>query len=227
MSNDNSKLRLIWAGVIICVILLLDVMFLNYRLFLFNATDTEVQNNPQEDTQYSTTRPEVYNTRSQFELLEAKLQEATASISERLDTIEKVISQPVATPVGVGRTEIGVKEFYIPFGSGSTRSTEWSDLAGIEAYLAPSNYGEITGVYFEASLRIPTGTGKIYARLKNVTDGLGLFESEINHEGSTGKLISSGPIPIPQKTVLYRVQLKSSLGSEVVLDGGRLKVFVE
>ncbi len=93
--------------------------------------------------------------------------------------------------------------------------------------MAPSNYGAITGIYFEVSLRIPTGTGQAYARLKNVTDNVSLFESEVSTSGTTGALVSSGKLPLPYTTKLYRVQLKSTLGSQVVLDNARIKIFVK
>jgi hypothetical protein len=129
-----------------------------------------------------------------------------------------------ASPVANTTT---VKEYYIPLGYGSTNSTDWVDLPGVEAYVAPLNYGKIKEMYFEAGISIPTGSGEVYARLRNVTDSVSLFESEVHRSGESGGLASSGKIPVPTSTKLYRVQLRSSIGAEVKLDNARIKIFVQ
>lgn len=155
-----------------------------------------------------------------------KIKEATATLTARVDALANASPKTTVITNTTSSTG-GVKEYYIPLGYGSTNSTSWIELPGVEAYLAPANYGKITGFYFEAGIRIPTGNGRVYARIKNVTDNVGLFESEVYRDGTSTGLISSGKIPIPTTTKLYRVELKSSLGVEVVLDNARLKIFVQ
>jgi hypothetical protein len=155
--------------------------------------------------------------------------EATTALTARIEALEKkgvTSSAPVIISSGTTKAT-AVKEYYIPLGSGSTNATDWVDLPGVESYVAPGNYGTIKSIYFEAALRIPTGNGTAYARLLNVTDNTSLFETEITYQGTTGNLISSGAFPVPYATKLYRVQLKSSLGAEVVLDSARIKIFTQ
>lgn len=152
------------------------------------------------------------------------VQMATASLTQKFAELSQTSANKT------GSTQVAsaqVKEYYIPLGTGGTASTDWVDLPGAEAYVVPANYGRITGLYFEAGIRIPTGSGRVYARLRNVTDNIGLIESEVSQEGTNTGLVSSGKIPVPASTKLYRVQLKSSLGVNVSLDNARIKLFVD
>lgn len=100
-------------------------------------------------------------------------------------------------------------------------------MPGVEAYVVPANYGTLSEMYLEASPRIPTGNGRVYLRLLNVTDNVSLIESEIYQEGNKTGLLSSGKIPIPYVSKLYRIQIKSTLGYEAILDNARIKIFVK
>ncbi len=148
-----------------------------------------------------------------------------------LDIIyQATLSGEKALPTATTRTSppnTQVKEFYVPLGTGSTTATVWTDIPGAEAYINPANYGKIKSFTFEASLRVPSGAGKIYARLYNVNDKLGIFESEVSAEGSSGVRIESAKINPVLANKLYRVQLKTSMGTEGYLDMGRVKITVE
>lgn len=119
------------------------------------------------------------------------------------------------------------KEIYIPLGTGSVKSFEWKDLSGVEAYFDPANYGKIKEVTFEASLRIPTANGRVYARLFNVNDKLSLTESEVSAEGDWGTRVESNPIPLSSDNKLYRVQMKTSMDYSGVLDMARMRIIFE
>lgn len=152
---------------------------------------------------------------------------ATASLTKEVEMLKKNSITPAVSVRPLTNTSAPIREYYIPLGSSSITTTDWVDVPGIEAYVAPSNYGTLKEMYFEASLRIPSGAGQAFARVKNVTDNVSLIESEITHEGTMGKLLSSGKIPIPATTKLYRLQIKSSLGNQVVIDTSRLKLFAK
>ena len=209
------------------IMLIVDLLILNYRVFF---SDKKVENISSQTT--SMVAPARFSPGETspvtLEMVADIVKEATATISQKVDALS---SEPVPSPLVITNT-ISTKfsqprEMYIPLGTGSVSNTDWTDLPGVEAYVAPDNYGTIKEMYFEASIRIPTGNGRVYARLKNVTDTVSLFESEVSNEGSTGELVSSGKLPLPQSTKLYRVQLKSTLGAQAVLDNARIKLFVQ
>ena len=138
-------------------------------------------------------------------------------------------SAVLPTPKTIIQTipQSSVKEFYIPLGSGSSSSTTWENIQNAEAYFDPKNYGKIQSIIFEASMRVPTGNGKVYARLYNVDGQTGLIETEIWTEGSSGVRVESLSFNLPSTRQLYRVQLKTTMGFEAILDMARLKVTVK
>lgn len=158
--------------------------------------------------------------------------DATSSLTFRIEKLEKSISSPT-TSSKTATSQVSpvlsstVKEYYIPLGSSKLSASNWTDLPGVEAYVAPVNFGGIKDMYFEVSLNVPSGVGTAYARLRNTTDDVSLFESEVSREGGSPGLVSSGKIPVPHTTKLYRVQVKSSLGAEIEIVSARIKLFVQ
>lgn len=141
--------------------------------------------------------------------------EATASI--KLPTMEKQTQTPVVT----------TKEVFIPLGTGSTRSTSWTDIGGIEAYIDTAKYVKIKEANFEATLRIPTANGKAFARLYNVNDKHPVWGSEVWGEGQSGLMVKSGNISFNSGNKLYRVQMYSTMGYEAFLDSARIRIVYE
>ena len=120
-----------------------------------------------------------------------------------------------------------VKELYIPLGSGSTKSVDWVELAGVESVIDAANYPKIKSVIFEASMRIPTANGRAYVKLYNVTDKHDVWFSEVWAEGSLSYRAESGNISLSSGRKLYRVMMKSTMGYEAILDSARLKIILE
>lgn len=207
-------------AVLVLVLAGANLVYLNYAVFgKPRPSVTESRTIPTADSYPSVEDREGSVSSEMVDLIE----EATRSLTLRVDNLTPTSQSTTASVAPVSGT---VKEFYIPLGTGSTNSEVWVDLPGVEAYVNPANYGKITGLYFEATMRLPTGTGKAFARLKNVTDNNPLIESEVSQEGDGSSLISSAKIPTPTATKLYRVQVRSSL-SEMKLDNARIKIIVE
>lgn len=134
--------------------------------------------------------------------------------------------QTTASPQQTTTSESNVKEFFIPLGSGSTTSTSWVTISGIEAQVNSANYSGISSVSFEASLRVPTGNGILYARLINLSDDNPLSETEVSVQGSTGQLVSKN-FTLVSGTKRYGVQVKSTLGFAGFLDLARIKITLQ
>jgi len=164
---------------------------------------------------------------SQLPIVEKETSFCPASCLEKIEEATRSINLPTPKTVVQRIPETSVKEFYVPLGSGSSSATTWEEIKNAEAYFDPQSYGKIKSITFEALMRIPTANGRVYARLYNVDDKIGLTETEVWVEGSTGVRVESSSFSLPQGKKLYRVQLKSTMGYEAVLDLGRLKIVVE
>lgn len=119
------------------------------------------------------------------------------------------------------------KEIYIPLGQGSTESQEWVEIPGAEAVINKNNFLKIKSVIFEVSLRIPTGNGRVYAKLFNVTEKHDVWFSEVWAESSQSKREESKPLTLGSGRHLYRVMMKSTMGYEAILDQARLKIVLQ
>lgn len=141
-----------------------------------------------------------------------------------IDKALNVSPMPAVTTIPRGST---IKIFYLPLGTGSIKNQDWTDVAGLTAYIDPANYGKVKTVIFEASLRIPTANGRIYARLYNKNDGYPVWFSDISSEGPTSTLIQSPPITFDPGNKLYQVQAKTTMGFESFVDFARVKFITE
>jgi hypothetical protein len=134
-----------------------------------------------------------------------------------------------AEPVSSGSTSSNsVKEYFIPFGSGSGNSTDWQDVAGLQANVDSSTYGTIKSVVFEASLHIPNGNEIAKIRLFNATDGHPVWNSELDFNGNTSSVFkTSKSIALDTGNKLYKVQMQTQLQYSAVIDQSRLHIITQ
>lgn len=141
-----------------------------------------------------------------------------------------VAAMPLPTPITTKTTQrtvaSGVKEFFVPLGSGSTQNDQWEDIAGVEAYIDTNSYAQIQTVYFEVSMGIPTKNGVVYARLYNVTDKHPVWFSEVSTDSQTSKLVAT-QIKLDPGNKQYRVQMKTTLKYPSILDFARVKIITK
>lgn len=119
-----------------------------------------------------------------------------------------------------------VKEFFVPLGSGTNTSSNWTDVPGAQASVDSKSYAKVKEVIFEASITITHGNQTTYIRLFNVTDNNVVWNTEMTHEGSETKLLVSPPLTLPSGSKLYQVQMKSQLGGPTVLNQSKLHITV-
>ncbi len=132
-------------------------------------------------------------------------------------------AQGAPTPIQLSST---VKEYFVPFGSGSNATDDWADVAGLQAYIDSTQYGLIKNVIFEASVQIPTGNEKAYVRLFNDTDKHPVWLSEVSLEGGTPALLTSSSITLDYGNKLYKVQMKTSLKYTANLMQARMHITI-
>ena len=137
-----------------------------------------------------------------------------------------LISSPSPKAKSILKTQTSslVKEFFVPFGTGSNSSDDWQDIPGLEATLNLANYENIKTVTFEATVRIPTGNEIAYVRLYNATDKHPVWFSDVSLEGGTPQLLISKPITLDSGNKTYQIQMKTSLKSPAFLDQSRLHI---
>lgn len=149
----------------------------------------------------------------------SQILDATASYKMQPTIISTISLTPSPTPETVST----VKEFFIPFGSGSSLAGDWEDVPGIQAAIDSQNYPNIKSVTFEATVRIPTGNETAYIRLYNTTDKHPIWASEISWEGGTTKFLTKS-ITLDSGNKTYQVQMKTSLKYQAIFDQARLHI---
>jgi len=136
-------------------------------------------------------------------------------------TINTVSAPQVTKPVA--QTQPTIKEQTIYIGSGSSSSTNWTDIGSAVIELNSANYPNLDRVIFEANLSIVGG--EAYARLKNKTSGQVIEISTVSHNSSLAAQKLSGSFGLTSGSNEYVVQLRSSSNEKVILDGARLRLF--
>lgn len=115
------------------------------------------------------------------------------------------------------------KEYYIPLGSGDTKSDQWETLPGVGTSIDTTLYPKIKQVVFEAYLRIPVGIGWMHVKLFDVTDGHEVWGSELISESSTAQY-KSAVISLDPGNKTYIVQALSTIRADAYVDNARIKI---
>lgn len=145
-------------------------------------------------------------------------------------TVAAKLVSPTSAPVRVAAptastTTSGVKEFFIPLGTGTVPNTDWTDIPGAQAWVDSNQYTNIKSVAFEAATHTPDHNQFVYLRLYNETDKYILANSELYFEnaGVAALKISEG-ISLGSGNKLYKVQMKTQLGFPTNLTNSRIHI---
>lgn len=103
------------------------------------------------------------------------------------------------------------KEYYVPLGSGSNTTDDWTDVTGASAYIDTASYGRMKAVTFEATVTVPAGSQKVWVRLYNATDKHPVWFSDVSTDLSGPVLLTSKGIMLDSGNKLYQVQMKTQL----------------
>ena len=163
--------------------------------------------------------------------LVSQFQVKLTSLSKRLTLVESnqaastqttAVAIPVTTQPVVQEESV-IKEQTVYIGSGSSSSTDWTDISSAVIELNSANYSNLSRVVFEANISIIGG--EAFARLKNKTTGQIIEISEVSHNNSISAQKLSGSFGLTSGSNEYIVQLRSSSSETVVLDSSRLRLF--
>ena len=136
--------------------------------------------------------------------------------------IATLAAQKVETPK-LASLPAEKREMFIPLGSVTAKSFAWQDT-GLQVYVDSSDFDKEASVYLEASIHIPTANGRAFLRLMQDNEHAYVPGTEISAEGDKPLLVTSQAFKIWQGNKLYRVQLKTSMDYEAVVDFARLRI---
>lgn len=203
---------------ILCLFILTNIAIIDWKIF-FNTQPPAANQTP-------------FCPDSCIENIKSEIQKISTNSSNAMpdSLVPKPSPSPVPTLTSLPKNNSinnSVKEIYIPLGQGTFKALDWTDMSGVESYIDLNNYLNIKNIYFEASLRIPTANGYVYARLYNVTGKHPTWNSEVKTLNPAGTLVVSEPISLDPGNNLYRVQIKTDMGYDSYLDFARVKIILK
>jgi hypothetical protein len=158
----------------------------------------------------------------------ADAEKTTVTSPTAMPTVSPTTAVPTivqATSAPVVQTGPQVKEIFIPFGSGTTQATSWTNVPGLTAQIDFGKYSNIKEVHFEATIGIPTQNQTASIQLFNVTDGHPVWYSPMTLVD--GQFGSSNPIVWDSGPKVYQVQMMTSLGYFTNLYMARLHILLK
>lgn len=157
--------------------------------------------------------------------IDQKISQAISTISGKERTVETKVVEKTTPSL---KTQSQPQVIYIPLGGGgSTTSKDWADVGNAEVWLNIDDYPNLDRAYFEGFIKVKHGNGKAYARLYDVTHGIGVQGGEISTSSENYTLVESGSLSFWKGKNLYRVQIKSLNGYEASFDSGRIKIILK
>lgn len=210
--NDSLLSRItVKIGIAILALALVDLVYINYWIAksdnLRGSNQTEVNrsvNLAPSASPFPTPTPDMPKSSPVVTIVESKT----------------VVERETQTIVQTAQ-----KEIFIPIGSGSTKSSNYTDLAGLSVTIDTSKYSAIDSVIFEASGWVDGGNGKAFAQLYNKTDGHPVWNSEISTSSPNGVLLDSSKINLDSGNKTYTVWAKTNLVEFAAhADNARIKI---
>ncbi|HVZ11563.1 MAG TPA: hypothetical protein VG965_00905 [Patescibacteria group bacterium] len=201
---------------IIMVLILLDLVVLNLKTFHAPAPSAP-------DAQ-----PQSANTQTQ----ESDSKTVDVCGADCMSQINKAVSslaspQKAAPPLAPAQSS-AVKEYFIPFGTGSVASTDWKTVSGMQATINGSSYGRIKSATFEITVRVPTGNETADFELYNSSASHPVWLSNVTFMGgTTSQLLVSSPISLDSGSNTYVIQARTQLSDPAVIEQARVHVITQ
>lgn len=155
--------------------------------------------------------------------LDSRLKDVEASNTDlkvRVSSLEKASPSPAAASSGAKYP------LYIPMGAdgGPWTDQAWTTLTEYQVSINPDDYSGYSGMKLEANFRLSEPGGTASVRVYNVTDGVDVSYSGIDTTSTSYSLYTSGSFKLNSGTKTYTIQVKSSLGKNLLVQSARIKV---
>lgn len=146
-----------------------------------------------------------------------KLTEIEAAVTElkaRVSALEK------STPAAALQASV-----YIPLGGGGGPwgDKDWYSTNEYEISLDTANYPGYKGMILEVTFRLVEAVGTASVRLYNVTDS-SAASSQLDTTSTAFSLKTSSSFTLPKGAKTYKLQVKSSQGTNFYIQSARIKV---
>lgn len=216
------------VGVLYYIVLFGDVPEFAQRLDLLERrVDSLVQRETQNSDQLqSVVKTDgglvILSDQQKQELAELVRDKVAADVDELVADAQAKITEDAAA--ATAKTQ----EYFIPIGNASVKTSDyaWRDVP-VEVEFDRANYGgTVTRVSVEATMRVPTGNGQVQMRLYDTSTGV-VPGSELTGESAGGVFVKSGALSIAAGRRTLRLQMRTSLDYEGIVENARLRVLVD
>lgn len=156
---------------------------------------------------------------------------STTSIDSKITAIESNISnlqtrvnnlEKGSTTQTTQTTSISKSPIFIPLGSGSNSTSDWTSISGTAITINASDYSGYTSMQIQTSLNV-FQTGIAYARLYNSDNGTSF--GEVSTSSTTDTVLTSGTFTLPSGSKTYVLQIKSQTsGYAATASNAKIKV---
>ncbi len=207
LSRDEQYARLAFFILgVVCTAIVIDLIYLN--LFLLNRGNNAV-------------------------FTSSSIKHSITSVPSPM-MVDSLSPTSIPTPVPTTITSSGssgvqsggVKDLYIPLGSGTTQSNVWTNIPGAEAQIDFGQYQHIKEVRFEASIYVPDSNEAVSVRLYNITDNHPVWYSQVTTNSNNNNYLISGPVSYVFGQKLYQVQMETQLQAPANLVQSRIHVIL-
>lgn len=115
-------------------------------------------------------------------------------------------------------------EKFIPLGTGTINSNQWTHVPGLQVQIDPSMYKTLSQVLFEVGIFNPNSSGTISVQLYNVTTNSPVWSSTVSLSGGASGYVVSGPVSLTPGANVYQVQMVNTLNAPATLTQARLRM---
>lgn len=199
--EKHTKIAFLFTGIVI-LLLIINLIYLNVAIFS-HQTISSVTSEPSPNPS------------------------ASVSPTVLLSPSPSASVQPITSPTMAVVQNPSVTEYFIPFGSGTSQATDWTDVPGMQTTVDFGQYPNIKEVRFEASVYVPTANQSVLVRLFNVSDKHPVWYSEVSMIGNASTYLTSQPIIYNTGSKIYQVQVKTQLGALTNLVQAKLHVLLK
>ena len=208
------------AVFILAVFLLLDLVFLNYKILGKNK-------NPQTNNNSSNIVSNNTDTLSKTASSASAIGDTCGQACQ--DQINKAVAAALSTQntqsAAQSISQSSTNEYFIPLGTSVVNSTSWQTVSGLQASIDGSAYGSIQTATFEISVSIPTGNETANFLLYNSTQNHPVWNSNVTFSGgTTPQLLISSPITLDPGSNLYVVQAQTQLTFPAYITQARVRI---